>query len=93
VLVARWSFGLLKTTSNVLLDRSAPQDLSEAITTAIQSDIDEVVDLHVWPVGPSIYSAIVAIATSDPKSPDRYRSMIPSDSRLVHVTIEVNDLR
>src|SRR6185503_20060413 len=49
VLVARWSFGLLKTTSAVLLDRSAPEELRAALEGAIERvDGNRVVDLHLW---------------------------------------------
>lgn len=92
VLVARWSWGLLLTTSNVLLDKSAPEALQEAIAGSIIEEGDELVDLHVWPVGPEMYSAIVAVASTAPKSPDQYRARIAGLARLVHVTVEVNEL-
>lgn len=90
VLVARWSIGLLRTTSGVLLDKSGPQELREALTRSIDGINDRVVDLHVWQIGPEIYSAIIAVASSDPKSPGHYKRQLPHDPRLVHVTVEVN---
>jgi cation diffusion facilitator family transporter len=44
VLVTRWSWGLLRQTSRVLLDYQAPAPLREAIRNAIESHGDERVD-------------------------------------------------
>lgn len=48
VLVARWSYGLLGTTSSVLLDRQAPEKLRATIRDVMEQDMDsQVTDLHV----------------------------------------------
>jgi len=91
VLVARWSYGLLGTTAAVLLDRQAPDQLQLAIRDAIEQDGDSrVTDLHVWSIGPGIYSAQIALVARDPAAPDEYRSRIPASSGLVHIAIEVH---
>ncbi len=91
VLVARWSYGLLGTTAAVLLDRQAPEQLQVAIRDAIEQDGDSrVTDLHVWSIGPGIYSAQIALVAHDPAAPDEYRSRIPASSGLVHIAIEVH---
>ncbi len=91
VLVARWSLGLLRSTSAVLLDRSAPRDVCEAIRGAIEAhDGDRVADLHVWAIGPGIYSAVISIVTDRPRSPEHYKRRVASDLNLVHVTVEVH---
>ena len=88
VLVARWSLGLLKTTGSVLLDRQGPAASREEIRRRLEQDGDEVVDLHLWPCGPGIYALIVSVVTDSPKSPSEYRSMLPANLRIAHVTIE-----
>ena len=91
ILVARWSLGLVRSTSQILLDRKAPEELCEAVRECIESDGDDrIVDLHVWSVGPNIYSAIVALVTHDPKPPNHYKALIPKKHNIVHVTIEVH---
>jgi cation diffusion facilitator family transporter len=90
LLVARWSLGLLMTTGHVLLDREAPGEISQAIRDAIESDVDRIVDLHVWPVGPQIYAVILAVASTKPRTPDQYRQLLPRHPSVVHVTVEVN---
>jgi len=62
VLVARWSYGLLANTSGVLLDKQAPQELQQQLKTLIEADDDsQLTDLHIWSIGPDIYSAQLTI--------------------------------
>ncbi len=91
VLVARWSIGLLRSSSHVLLDRQAPAYIRQKVVDGIEeNDDNRVVDLHLWAVGPDIRAAIVVVTTSVPKPPDHYKQLIPSNLNLVHVTVEVN---
>lgn len=90
VLVARWSVGLLKSTSDVLLDRQAPDHLLERVKASVEADGScRVVDLHVWSLGSGSYSAIIGIEDDVPLSADEYRYRLPEDLQLEHVTIEV----
>ena len=89
-LVIRWSWGLLKQSSRVLLDRQAPESLLRAIVEAIEAQPDTTVrDLHVWSIGPGYYAAEIAIETEAPESPEYYKRLLPDDTRLAHVTVEV----
>ncbi|HXS79486.1 MAG TPA: CDF family Co(II)/Ni(II) efflux transporter DmeF [Gammaproteobacteria bacterium] len=91
VLVARWSFGLLKTTSAVLLDRSAPEELRAALEGAIERvDGNRVVDLHLWCIGPNLYAAVLTVVTPRPRPPEHYKALIPSRLNIVHATVEVH---
>ena len=91
ILVARWSIGLLRSTSTILLDGAAPGEVSDAVRSSIEgADDNRIADLHVWAVGPDIYSAIVSVVTHEPKPPDYYRKLIPADAGIVHVSVEVN---
>lgn len=91
VMVSRWSIGLLMSTSHVLLDRQAPAHIQQKVVDSIEKNGDnQVVDFHLWAVGPDIFAAIVSVATGTPKPPEYYKQLIPSDMKLVHVTVEVN---
>lgn len=91
VLVARWSLGLLRSTSNILLDREAPDELRDVIKDEIEaSDDNRVADLHVWAVGPNLYSVIVSLVTHHPRPPDHYKSLIPEGLGVMHVVVEVH---
>jgi Co/Zn/Cd efflux system component len=90
VLVTRWSWGLLRQTSQVLLDYQAPIQIRDTVRSAIESVFDNrVADLHVWSIGPGIYAAIVALVTDDPRSAEFYQNLIPKNLGIVHVSVEV----
>ncbi|MBI4346168.1 MAG: cation transporter [Elusimicrobia bacterium] len=88
-LVSRWSWGLMRSTGHVLLDMKAPPEILQAIRSAIEAGGDRISDLHVWSVGPGIYSAEVGVVSSSPREPAAYRSLLSKALRLAHVTIEV----
>ena len=91
ILVARWSVGLLRDASGILLDKQASAELQDQIRNTIESyDGDKVVDLHIWAIGPNVYNAIISIVTDDPKQPDHYKKMMPNNIGLVHTTIEIH---
>ena len=90
-LVSRWSYGLIKQSARVLLDRQADEKTVLAIKKSLESRSgDRVTDLHCWSIGPGIFAADVAIVSDDPKSPDEYRSLLPKKLGIVHATIEVH---
>jgi cation diffusion facilitator family transporter len=89
-MVARWSFGLITVASKVLLDHQIPQEARERIVGIVQSYKDtRVSDLHLWCIGPGIYSANMSVVTKYPDSPEKYKKLIPPDSGVVHATVEV----
>ena len=91
VLVARWSFGLLKVTSAVLLDRSAAPEVCAAVKESVERvDGNRVVDLHVWCIGLNLYSAVLTVVTPTPQPPEHYKSLLPSALNIVHATVEVH---
>jgi len=90
-LVARWSFGLLKATSAVLLDRSAAPEICGAVKEALERvDGNRVVDLHVWCIGLDLYSAALTVVTPSPRQPEHYKTLLPAGLNIVHATVEVH---
>ncbi len=91
ILVFRWSIGLLKLTSHVLLDKTGPEDIQRKIKESIESDGDSrISDLHLWSVGPNIYGVIISVVAYNPLEPEQYKKKIPDNLGLVHVTIEIS---
>ncbi len=89
--IMRWSYGLLRDTSKILLDRDVSMKTVSAIYSTIESDSDNrVSDLHIWRIGSNQLAAIVSIVTHYPKPPDHYKSLLAGFKELAHVTIEVN---
>jgi cation diffusion facilitator family transporter len=89
--VAQWSWGLLRDTSEILLDRTPETDLEEEIRKAVEADGDAAItDLHVWQVGVGQYYAIVSICAHEPKTPEHYRELLSEHEELRHVTVEIH---
>jgi Co/Zn/Cd efflux system component len=90
VLVARWSAGLLRSASRVLLDHQGPAPVRRTIIQRLASLPGvTVTDLHLWQIGPGIYSLVLSVATRDPQPPDYYKRHLADLTSLVHVTVEV----
>jgi len=91
ILILRWSVGLLRVSSRVLLDVQADEGVRGTIRDAIESHKnDKVTDLHVWSVGPGIYAAEIALVSDAPQDPECYYALLPRGVPLAHVTIEVH---
>jgi cation diffusion facilitator family transporter len=91
LVITRWSLGLLRQTGPILLDSGITPDVLTAIRTAIEANRDNrVSDIHVWPVGPADYAAIIAIVTHAPQPPDHYKDLLREFRQLSHVSIEIH---
>lgn len=90
--ILRWSYGLLKESSHILLDRSADKKTPVLIKELIEGDADNrVSDLHIWSLGPGHYSAVISLVTHFPKAPEYYKQLLLSDiPHLDHIVVEVN---
>ena len=92
IIITRWSYGLLKQTSPILLDASIEEEYQHAIKEAIEKDSDNrISDIHVWKVGANHYAAINALVTHYPNSTEHYKRLLSDFHKLSHVTIEVNE--
>jgi cation diffusion facilitator family transporter len=91
ILVIRWSIGLIQGTTKVLLDHQTHENTQKRITGILENYKDtKVTDLHIWSIGPGIYSSEVSLVTKYPESPNKYKTLIPEDTGVVHSTIEVH---
>ncbi len=91
LIITKWSVGLLKQTSPILLDSSIPEDYRQKIQQEIESQSNDFIsDLHVWEVGPSHYAAIISIVSNNPKTPNEYKSLLTKFKKISHFSIEVN---
>ncbi len=91
VIIGRWSYGLLRDTSAILLDGSVtPEAVSELRSVLEANPGDFVADLHVWRIGPQSLSAAVSVVTDEPRPPEHYKRRLQGRADLVHITVEVN---
>jgi cation diffusion facilitator family transporter len=92
LVIARWSWGLLRDTSAVLLDAELSPARSAAIRTAVEAvDPDgRVADLHVWRVGRRHLAAIVSVVSGAPRPAAEYKAALGRFGDLAHLTVEVH---
>lgn len=90
VVIARWSWSLIRDAGGVLLDYlPADEHLPDEIRNALKKEGERITDLHVWRLGPGHHGAIVSILSTEPETPSHYRRKLSHIHDLSHVTIEV----
>jgi cation diffusion facilitator family transporter len=91
IVIASWSWKLLRDTGGVLLDAELDEQARQELLRLIESDGDSrVADLHVWRVGPRHLAAIVSVVTHEARDPEHYKALLARRPDLAHVTVEVN---
>lgn len=88
IVIARWSWSLMRDTASVLLDRTDVH-VAEEIQELVEIGDAHIVDLHVWRVGPEARSAIVSVAASGNVDTNEIRRRLLPVHELEHLTIEV----
>ena len=87
LVIARWSWTLVRQTAAVLLD-TADRGLLERMKSAVEEGGDcTIADLHVWRIGPGAHAAIVT--ASGAVSSAEIRRRLSLIGGLAHLTIEV----
>jgi cation diffusion facilitator family transporter len=89
LVIANWSVGLLRDTGGILLDRMPDPGMAEKVRMEIESEGDQVTDLHLWRLGPGHLGAIVCVATTGAREAAHYRQRLAKFADLSHVTVEV----
>jgi cation diffusion facilitator family transporter len=89
LVIANWSWGLVRDAGGVLLDMRPGPELAEAIEHRLNVGEDQITDLHIWRVGPGHHAAVVAILSGRPEQPDAYKGRLSGLRGLSHVTVEV----
>ena len=92
LVIANWSVGLLRDTGGILLDRTPDPRMAEKVRSVIESEGDQVTDLHLWRLGPGHLGAIVSVATGRAREAAHYRQRLAKFADLSHVTVEVQHL-
>ncbi len=93
IVIGRWSIGLLRDTSRVLLDSEVGEERVREVRRIIEADEEHhVADLHIWRVGPRHLAAIVSVIAAEPRSSDYYKARLARFADLAHVTVEVHQL-
>jgi cation diffusion facilitator family transporter len=89
-IITRWSWGLLRDTGRVLLDRDVDPGLVADMVGRVEADADNrVSDIHVWRVGGRSLSVILSVVTHEPRPPEHYKNLLAGYPDVEHVTVEV----
>lgn len=89
VVIASWSYGLIRDTGAILLDMNPDPDLADQMRRAVEVTGDAVIDLHLWRLGPGHLGAILSIATKSDRDEAHYRARLARFPRLSHLTVEI----
>jgi cation diffusion facilitator family transporter len=87
--IASWSYGLIRDTGAILLDRIPDRQLAGNLRSTIESDGSQLADLHLWRLGPGHLGAIVSVCPKEPCTADYYRAKLARFPTLSHITIEI----
>ncbi|UCZ55951.1 CDF family Co(II)/Ni(II) efflux transporter DmeF [Desulfurispirillum indicum] len=90
LVILRWSFGLLRQTSAVLLDAEGPKQLRNRIRSRLEGVADSrVTDLHLWSVGQGAWTLMASVVSHHPVSPEVYKEQLADMAGIHHPIIEV----
>ena len=91
IVIASWSYGLIRDSAMVLLDADADPGKSDEIRAFLEGELKaRIPDLHLWRLGPGHQGLIVSLITPDVIDAEAVKATLrgryPS---LSHVTVEV----
>jgi cation diffusion facilitator family transporter len=89
--IASWSYGLIRDTGAILLDRIPDRRLANDLRQAIESDGTKLADLHLWRLGPGHLGAILSVYPTERRSSNYYRAKLARFSSISHLTIEIQE--
>ena len=90
LVIAQWSWSLMRVAGGSLLDVSVSPKLAQTIRARLEAAGAEVSDLHVWRLGPGHQAVVVSVLCRAGGTPDTYKARLAGLPGLSHVTVEVN---
>jgi cation diffusion facilitator family transporter len=89
VLVAQFAVSLIRRAGAALLDVNPSPALTAEIRSRLEAGGAQVLDLHLWRLGPGHHAAIAVIAADGAAEANAYRARLKDVPGLSHLTIEV----
>lgn len=91
IVIIRWSFNLIKGSSDVLLDKSVNPEVLSLISNEIIGKNNTIIhDLHVWNVAAAHQAAIISISSKNPLSIEEFKRILKQHLPLLsHVSVEI----
>lgn len=89
IVIARWSWSLMRDTASVLLDASDEQVAGEVRDLLDGPGGARITDLHVWRIGPDAHAGIVSVAPGPGIDQEMIRGRLKPVHELAHLTVEI----
>jgi cation diffusion facilitator family transporter len=89
LVIANWSYGLIRDTSGILLDMTPDPVLADELCATLERDGDRLTDLHLWRLGPGHLGVVASVVTAKSRDAAFYRAILRRFKALSHVTVEV----
>ncbi len=91
LVIANWSYGLIRDTGAILVDRSPDTGMINKVRSIVTATGDQLIDLHVWRLGPGHFGAVVSVISNEPqRGPGYYHTALQNMNGLSHLTVEVH---
>ncbi|HEV3240163.1 MAG TPA: CDF family Co(II)/Ni(II) efflux transporter DmeF [Casimicrobiaceae bacterium] len=87
--IANWAYGLIRDTAGVLLDVVPDQRMQGQIRETIEGAGDQLVDLHLWRLGPGHLGVVLSVLSNESRTPEFFRAKLSPFKSLSHITVEV----
>jgi cation diffusion facilitator family transporter len=89
LVILNWSRGLMRAASSTLLDMVPDAQLEHTARERLEGAGAEILDLHLWQLGPGHVGVSVALAATVARPAQEYRRLLESLPGVSHVTVEV----
>jgi cation diffusion facilitator family transporter len=90
IVILRWSYGLIKESSEVLLDKSIKKSTMDKISLALNEKNTVINDIHVWKIATAHQAAIIKVTAVKPLDSAEYEAILQRFlPQLSHVSIEI----
>ena len=91
IVIFHWSYGLIKESSSVLLDKSVDVATFEKISQTLNEKHTIINDIHVWKIATTHQAAILSVSSPSPLSTEEYKELLSESlPQLSHVSVEIN---
>lgn len=93
IVILHWSYGLIKESSTVLLDKSVDVSTFEKISQTLDKRNTIINDIHVWKIASTHQAAILSVSSPSPLSTEEYKKILSEFlPQLSHVSVEINKI-
>ncbi len=91
LVIFSWSYTLIRDTGAILLDMNPSVSLGDNVKLVIKEAGDQLLDLHIWRLGPGHFGAVVSVRTGTiARGPAYYHELLRQYRGLSHITVEVH---